>query len=111
MGRIAAICCVCIALISAALLGPPNVPVPEVGAMPAYAQATGTELMQQSDHHRRVERAKKAEAESEEEQMAAFGIPEAPGRDYDYLVLILLAVSVVILSLVARRDRRASSRL
>jgi hypothetical protein len=85
--------------------------VSSVGAASAYAQASGTEIMQQSDHHRRVERAKKAEAESEESQIAAFGVPEAASRDYDYLVLVLLAVSVVVLAFVARRDRRRRFRV
>lgn len=110
MRLIVAICCVCAVLFSAAALRHPDSGlVPSITTALANAQATGTELMQQSDHHRRVEQAKKAE--DEDRQIAAFGVPEATTRDYDYLVLILLAASVVILASVARRNRRARFRL
>jgi hypothetical protein len=68
--------------------------------------------MQQSDHHRRAERAKKVEAEAEagDRQIAAFGMPEAASRDYDYFVLIMLAASIVVLAFVARRRRDARFR-
>ena len=82
-----------------------------IGTALADAQTTGTELMQQSDHHRRVERAKKAETEIEDRQIAAFGMPEGAARDYDYIVLIMLASSIVILAFVARRRRRTKFRL
>jgi hypothetical protein len=83
--------------------------LPLVGITLANAQASGTELMQQSDHQRRVERAKKAEAE--ERQIAAFGMPEAASRDYDVVVLIMLAASVVILAVIASRRSHPRPRL
>ncbi len=105
MRCIVAICCACCLLLSAAVLRCPGRDVlPSIGTTLANAQTTGKELMQQSDHHRRVERAKKAEAE--DRRIAAFGMPEAASRDYDYLVLIMLAGSIVILTFVARRRRR-----
>ncbi len=111
MRWIAATCCICCLLLSAAVLRCPSSGVlPSVGTALADAEATRTELMQQSDHHRRVERAKKVEAEAEDRQIAAFGIPEAASRDYDYLVLIMLAASVVVLAFVARRRRHVRSR-
>ena len=82
-----------------------------IGTALANAQTTGTELMQQSDHHRRVERAKKAEAEAEGRQIAAFGVPEVATRDYDYLVFVILVGSIVVLAFVARRRRRERFRL
>ena len=87
--------------------------VPLVRAASLQAQPSRTELMQQSDHHRRVERAKKAEAETETDdpQIASFGMPEPASRDYDYLILILLAVSFVVFAFVARWGKRARSRL
>ena len=83
--------------------------MPSMGATLANALTAGTELMQQSDHQRRVERAKKAEAA--DRQIAAFGMPEAASRQYDYLVLVMLAVSIVILAVIARRRRRERFRL
>ena len=82
-----------------------------VGMALGNAKTTGTELMQQSDHHRRVERAKKEEAEAEERQIAAFGMPEAASRDYDYLAFVVLVASIVVLAFVARRKRRTRFRL
>ena len=111
MSRIVPIGCLCFLLFSAGLLHLGPGPFPSPGVASAYAQASGTEIMQQSDHHRRVERAKKAETEMEERQVAAFGVPEAASRDYDYLILILLAVSFVVFAFVARRGRRVRSRL
>jgi len=113
MSRIVPIGCVCLLLFSAALLHLGAGPFSPAGVAAAYAQASGTELMQQSDHHRRVERAKKAEAETETDdpQIASFGMPEPASRDYDYLILILLAVSFVVFAFVARWGKRARSRL
>jgi hypothetical protein len=87
--------------------------VPSVGTSLASAQGASTELQQQSDHRRRVERAKKAAADTEVEnrQIAAIGVPEAASRDFDYLVFIVLAASVVVLAFIARRKRRAGLRL
>jgi hypothetical protein len=112
MAKYIGICCLCFLVLSAGLVDPPIARFTPVGPAPVYAQATDTELMQQSDHHRRTTRAKKAqaEAESEERQIAAFGVPETASRNYDYLILVLLAVSLVILTFVTRRDRRARLR-
>ena len=112
MGRIAGIGCLLLLFCSAVLLAPGTRPLRPVLTAPAYAQASSTEIMKQSDHHRRVERAKKAQAEARnsDQQMAAFGMPESSSEGYDYLVVVLLAVSLIVIAFVARRGRRARSR-
>ena len=110
MRCIVAICCACCLLLSAAALRyPGGDALPSMGATLANALTAGTELMQQSDHQRRVERAKKAEAA--DRQIAAFGMPEAASRDYDYLAFVVLVASIVVLAFVARRKRRTRFRL
>lgn len=105
MRIIVAISCFCCLLLSAVALRVPE----EGGLRPegsalANAQAASTELMQQSDHRRRTERAKKAEAE--DPQIAAFGVPEGTSGNLDFVVLAILAGSIVFLAFLARRRRR-----
>jgi hypothetical protein len=65
--------------------------------------------MKQSDHKQRVNRAKNTS--SEDRQLAAVAAPEPVSEDYDYLVLVILVASVVVLALVASRKRRIGYRL
>jgi hypothetical protein len=110
MRTMVVICCVCsLVLSTAALTLREPRPVPSIVTTLANAQTENTEIMKQSDHRRRVEKAKKAE--DDKRQIAAFGVPDAATRDYDYLVLIVLGVSLLILALVARRRHRTGFRL
>jgi len=102
-----AVCCLCCLLLSGAVLRfPEGGRLNPVGKALANAQTASTELMQQSDHRRRAERAKKAEAEAEDPQIAAFGVPEGTSGNLDFVVLAILAGSIAFLAIIARRRRR-----
>jgi hypothetical protein len=67
------------------------------------SQPDHTELMQQSDHQRRVNERRKARAE--EQNMAALAAPEADTRNGDYVVLAILIASAVVLAFAAGRRK------
>jgi hypothetical protein len=60
--------------------------------------------MQQSDHKQRA--AKKSKPEPSQPQAAGVVPLEADPGDGDYLVMVILVASVVILALVATRGKR-----
>ena len=82
---------------------------PRVGTAHLRAQPSRTELMQQSHHKKRVDDAQKAR--TDDKQIAAAGIPEARTGDYDYVVVAILAASIVILAFVAGKKRHARFRV
>jgi hypothetical protein len=65
--------------------------------------------MQQSDHKKRMENAKKNQ--TSEGQIAASAVPTPAPGNYDYLALVILGASVVILAFVASKRGRARLRL
>jgi hypothetical protein len=76
---------------------------------PLLAQGTRTDLMQQSDYKHRLNEARKTGTEERGPSPVEEALPAAAVSDY--LVLVLLAVSVVILAFVASRQRRTRFRL
>jgi hypothetical protein len=64
--------------------------------------------MKQSHHKQKTESARKAQEEPGE--LASLAVTEPASAGYDYLVLILLGGSLVILAFVAGRRRRARLR-
>ncbi len=74
----------------------------------AWAQASRSDLMQQSDHRRRT--ANQAKPEPVKQQTAGV-VPLGTGaRHGDYLVLAILVGSVVILAFIATRGKRVRFR-
>jgi len=74
------------------------------GPSEAWAQADRTDLMQQSDHKRRAQN--RTKPEPVQQQMAGVAPSEAEAGDEDYLVLVILVASVVILAFVATRGKK-----
>ncbi len=79
------------------------------GPSEAWAQADRTDLMQQSDHTRRTKN--RTKPEPVQQQMAGVVPSEAGADDEDYLVLVILVASVVILAFVATRGKKFRLRL
>ena len=67
------------------------------------AQGSRTDLMQQSAYKKRMERAKQERAA--DNQLAATVVPTPTHGDYDYLALVILGASLLVLALVAVRRR------
>lgn len=82
---------------------------PAIESTPVQAQASDTRLMQQSDYKRRMEGTRKVRSEGS--QAATAAVPEASSGNSDYLILLVVAGSVVILAFLPRRKRRAGFRL
>jgi len=70
----------------------------------AWAQTDRTDLMQQSDHKRRA--TNQAKPEPVQQQTAGVIPIEADVEDGDYVVLAILAASVVILAFIATRGKK-----
>lgn len=81
---------------------------------PVQAQGQGaassqTQLMQQSDHKRRLSEAR--ESEVTERQMAAIApTGEQPTRELDYIVLAVLAVSLVAMIIISKKRNKMRAR-
>jgi len=78
------------------------------GPSEAWAQANRTDHMQQSDYKRRVANQKKPEPVKQ--QMAGVLPSESAADTEDYLVLVILIASVVILAFIASRGTKSRSR-
>jgi hypothetical protein len=109
MRCLVAMCLFCAVLFSALTPGPSPTGLAPLGSSQLQAQVSRTELMQQNDHKQRMERAKKAQAEGN--QLATLVATESTSGNYDYLVLVVLAASVVLLAFVAGKRKRARFRL
>lgn len=106
----AVMCIICCVVCSAIVLRCPHSGgALSIGTSIAQAQPSRTELMQQSHHKQRADKARKVEGE--DPRAAALAVVEPASGDYDYLVLVILASSLVILALVTNSRRRARSRL
>jgi hypothetical protein len=111
MRRLIALCCAGLVMLSVLLLPYPTGRFVHVaGITKAQAETDPAELMKQRHHKQRTQASD--ETKAEESQNASVVPPETVTGNYDYLVLIVLVASVVVLALVTSRKgrRRASFR-
>jgi hypothetical protein len=103
------VCVLCGLVLSAATLV-----LPRRGSRPSLvtcslrAQGSRTEQMQQSAYKKKMDRAKQERAKQEraaDNQLAATVVPTPTHGDYDYLALVILGASLLVLALVAVRRR------
>jgi hypothetical protein len=73
------------------------------------AQGSRTEQMQQSVYKKKMDRAKQERVEND--QLAATVVPTPTRGSYDYLALVVLGTSILILALAAVKRRSARLRL
>ena len=102
MGRLVAFCLFVVLLFP--IVAPRSVAPEAASIESSRSQPDRTELMKQSDHQRRVSQRRQAKADAQ--QMAAIGAPEVNARGYDYVVLVILIASAVVLAVVAGRRKR-----
>jgi hypothetical protein len=82
---------------------------PEASAQQQAGKQKRTDLMQQSDHQRRRDRARQDKLD--EKQMASLTLPEERETRVDYWVFAILVGSFVVLAVVQnRRSRRRRER-
>ena len=74
----------------------------------AQSSPEKTQLMQQSDHHRRLDRDRKVK--TSERQVATVTPVESHSAGFDVAILIILVASAMILILFSTRKRRAKLR-